>query len=461
MRKGDIEATRDKVISLNEVSRQEVKFGQRVLPIIKNGQLRYYIFIIEEDRYGNKKDSVYSDYFFSKVLGKSMLNLSLNTKKNFHARFIVMFLNYIFNEMDDAISNIEDLTIDHVRDFLERYSSGQLGRNKCNKEGKNQWKSVNTALDAGIAITRFCYWLVTTRDKNRRLVFKMKFIDKSDFEIVTSYKKNKYTGKKEQVKSLNLLCDYERNSNKVTRKKVVTATMYLIASLIEVAQSNDPMMVFPIVLGAFVGMRQGDVGQMHRGRMVHVKNSKINDCYINLKADYALRDDGKYIGNIKVKREQPIYPVFLDVVNTAYNQHLHLLETEGYDTHIHGALLIDSKGKAMAYSTYADRFKRLVEILRINLLELAELYNDEEAIKAYDTLTEEDTEFTHHSLRHFYTQQIDKLEKNLVVTQYYRGDGSEKSQMAYKGNMASAEGIKMVQSWFLEELKKLGIKSIL
>ena len=153
--------------------------------------------------------------------------------------------------------------------------------------------------------------------------------------------------------------------------------------------------------------------------------------------------------------------MFLDIVNTAYNRHLHLLETEGYDTHIHGALIIDNKAKAMAYSTYGDRFKRLVEILKINLLELAELYNDEDAIRAYHTLTEEDTEFTHHSLRHFYTQQIDKLEKNLIVTQYYRGDTSKESQNAYKGNMASAEGIKMVQLWFLEELKRLGIESIL
>ena len=134
MKENDNKEARDNVINLNEASRQELKFGLRVLPIIKNGQLRHYIYIIEEDRYGNKKNSVYSDYFFSRVLGKSMLNLSLNTKKNFNARFIVMFLNYIFNEMDDAISNIEDLTIDHVRDFLERYSSGQLGRNKCNKD---------------------------------------------------------------------------------------------------------------------------------------------------------------------------------------------------------------------------------------------------------------------------------------------------------------------------------------
>ena len=461
MIKNYTEKSMGEVISLNGLNKEQSKFGLRILPIMKNGQLRHYIFIIEEDRYGRKKNSVYSDYFFGMILGKSMLNLSLNTKKNFHARFIVMFLNYIFNEMDDAISNIEDLTIDHVKDFLERYSSGELGRSKYNKDGKIQWKGANTALDAGNAITRFCYWLVTARGKNRRLIFKMKFIVKSDFEITISYKKNKYTGKKEQVKSLNLLCDYERNNNKVERKKVVTATMYLVASMIEVAQSNDPMMVFPIVLGAFVGLRRGDVVQMHRGRMVEVKNSKINDCYINLKANCALRDDGKNVGNIKIKREQPIYPVFLDVINTAYSQHMHLLETQGYDTHIHGALLIDDRGKAMTYDTYNDRFKRLTEILKINLLEIAELYNDEDAIKAYEILTEEDTEFTHHSLRHFYTQQIDKLEKNLIVTQYYRGDTSSESQNCYKGNMASAEGIKMVQTWFLEELKKLGVKSIL
>lgn len=225
-------------------------------------------------------------------------------------------------------------------------------------------------------------------------------------------------------------------------------------------ETYDPMMVFPIVLGAFVGLRQGDVSQMHRGRMVEVKSSKVNDCYIDLRADYSLRDDGKYVGNIKVKREQPIYPVFLEVVNKAYRQHLQLLKAEGYDTHIHGALLIDNNGKAMTYGTYYDRFQKLVEILKISLIEIAELYDDTEAIKAYEIITEKDTEFTHHSLRHFYTQQIDKLEKNLVVTQYYRGDTSSESQNAYKGNMASIEGIKMVQGWFLDELKKLGVKNI-
>lgn len=460
MIKNNIETTIGKVINLNEVNKEEYKFMMKVLPIIKNGEQRHYIFIVEEDRYGNKKNSIYSDYFFSKVLGKSMLNLSLNTRKNFHARFIVMFLNYIFYEIDDAISNIEDLTIDNVKDFLERYSCGELGRHSCNKEGKTKWKNSDTALDAGTAITRFCYWLVTARGKNKRLLFKMKFINKSDFEVRISYKKNRHNGKKEEIKSLNLLCDYERTRNLVKRKKVITATMYMISSLIEVAKSNDPMMVFPIVLGAFVGLRQGDVSQMHRGRMVEVKSSKVNDCYIDLRADYSLRDDGKYVGNIKVKREQPIYPVFLEVVNKAYRQHLQLLKAEGYDTHIHGALLIDNNGKAMTYGTYYDRFQKLVEILKISLIEIAELYDDTEAIKAYEIITEKDTEFTHHSLRHFYTQQIDKLEKKLVVTQYYRGDTSSESQNAYKGNMASIEGIKMVQGWFLDELKKLGVKNI-
>lgn len=456
----DIEKNKGKVISLDEINIEESKFMMKVLPIIKSGEQRHYFFILEKDIYGNKRNTIYSDYFFSEILGTSMLNLSFNSKKNFHARFIVMFLNYIFNEMGDAISNIEDLTIDNVRDFLQRYSCGEIGR-KSSKVNGSEWKSSDTALDAGNAITLFCYWLVTGRNKDKRLRFKMKFIRPSDFEVVTTYKKSRYSSKKQQVKRAKLLCDFERTKNLVKRKKVVTATMYMIASLIEVANSTDKMMVFPIVLGAFVGLRQGEVCQMHRGRMIEVKKSKINDCYIDLIADCALRDDGKYVGDIKVKREQPIYPVFLDITNEAYAQHLELLQAKGYDTHIHGALLIDSNGKAMSYSVYHTRYKKLVEILKENLLDIAEKYNDTNAIKAYELLTEKDTEFTHHSLRHFYTQQIDKLEKNLIVTQYYRGDNSPESQNNYKGNMASSEGIKMVQKWFLDELNKLGVKSIL
>ncbi|NGT78858.1 hypothetical protein [Clostridium perfringens] len=461
MIKMDIEKNMGKVINLDEINRKDSRFMMKVLPIIKSCEQRHYFFIVEKDIYGNKRNSIYSDYFFSEVLGESMLNLSFNTKKNFHARFIVMFLNYILHEMVDAISNIEDLTIDNVKDFLERYSCGEIGRKSYSKVNGSQWKSSETALDAGTAITKFCYWLVTGRDKDKKLRFKMKFISRSDFEIITSYKRCRYSSKKKEVKSLKILCDYERTRNSIKRKKVVTATMYMIASLIEVANSTDKMMVFPIVLGAFVGLRQGDVCQMHRGRMVEVKKSRINDCYIDLRVDCALRDDGRYVGNIKVKREQPIYPVFLDIVNEAYAQHLELLQAKGYDTHIHGALLIDNNGKAMAYSTYYDRYQKLVEILKKSLLDIAESYNDTNAIKAYEILTEKDTEFTHHSFRHFYTQQIDKLEKNLIVTQYYRGDNSSESQNDYKGNMASSEGIKMVQKWFLDELNKLGIKSIL
>lgn len=458
--KMDNEKNMGKVIKLDEINREEDRFMMKVLPIIKSGEQRHYFFILEKDIYGNKRNSIYSDYFFSEILGKSMLNLSFNTKKNFHARFIVMFLNYIFDEMVDAISNIEDLTIDNVKEFLQRYSCGEIGR-IATKVNNNHWKNADTALDAGKSITLFCYWLVTSKDKSKRLRFKMKFISQSDFEIIPSYKKSRYNAKKEEVKRLKLLCDFERTRNSVKRKKVVTATMYLIASLIEVANSTDKMMVFPIVLGAFVGLRQGEVCQIYRGRMVEVKSSKINDGYIDLKVECALREDGKYVGNIKVKREQPIYPVFLDIVNEAYAQHLELLQAKGYDTHIHGALLIDNNGRAMSYSVYYTKYKELVEILKENLLDIAEKHNDVNAIRAYELLTEKDTEFTHHSLRHFYTQQIDKLEKNLIVTQYYRGDESTESQNDYKGNMASSEGIKMVHEWYLDELKQLGIKSIL
>lgn len=82
MIKMDIEKNMGKVINLDEINRKESRFMMKVLPIIKSGEQRHYFFIVEKDIYGNKRNSIYSDYFFSEVLGESMLNLSFNTKKN-------------------------------------------------------------------------------------------------------------------------------------------------------------------------------------------------------------------------------------------------------------------------------------------------------------------------------------------------------------------------------------------
>lgn len=446
----------NKIMMLDEIDIQQPRFMLKILPIIKNGEMREYLYIVHRDKNGHKMNSLFSNYFFDKVLGKSMRNLSINTKKNFHGRFIVMFLNYVFYESEDTIESIEDLTIDHIQEFLEKYSCGEIGR-QTNKK----WKSADTALDAGDAISKFVYWLVTARRKDKRLLFNMTSIRKNDFDITVSYKKNKYNDKKEEVKKVNRICEFEVSRSKQERKKVTRANLYMVKSLIEVARVNDPMMVFPIILGAFTGLRQGETTQMHRGRIITFKPQDVlKDCYINLLSESMLRDDGKYVGSIKVKRKQPVYPAFLPIIDTAYRQHLKLLQSLGYDTHIHGAIFIDTKGNAMSYSTYTRRFQDIVEKLKLSLLELTEIYNDENAGLAYSILTEPDTCLTHHSLRHFYTQQIDKLEKNLIVTQYYRGDNSISSQNDYKGNMASVEGIKMVQNWFYDELKKFGWNNI-
>lgn len=451
-----IKNTDSSVIELNDIDKQQPRFMLKVLPIIKNGDMRKYLYIIHKDKYGRKTNSAFSSYFFDSVLGKSMRNLSINTKKNFHGRFINMFLNYVFYDGEDTINRIEELTVDHIQEFLEKYSCGEIGRPVANR-----WKSADTALDAGDAISKFVYWLTTAKRKDKHLLFKMENICKNDFNISTTYKKNKYNDKKEEVKKVNRICEFEVTRSKQERKKVTRANLYIVKSLVEIARTNDPMMVFPIILGAFIGLRQGEVTQMHRGRIISFKPQDVlKDCYINLLSESMLRDDGKYVGNIKVKRKQPVYPVFLPIIDSAYRQHLKLLQSLGYDSHIHGAILIDNKGNAMSYTTYARRFQEIVEKLKLNLLELSEVYNDEDAGLAYSILTEPDTYLTHHSLRHFYTHQIDELEKNLIVTEYYRGDTAVSSQNDYKGNMASIDGIKTVQNWFYNELTKYGWNEI-
>lgn len=107
----------NKIMMLDEIDIQQPRFMLKILPIIKNGEMREYLYIVHRDKNGHKMNSLFSNYFFDKVLGKSMRNLSINTKKNFHGRFIVMFLNYVFYESEDTIESIEDLTIE--RDCLK------------------------------------------------------------------------------------------------------------------------------------------------------------------------------------------------------------------------------------------------------------------------------------------------------------------------------------------------------
>lgn len=441
------EKREDNVILLSKIDR---RYFQKRVSLIINGKKREYIYICNRNKEGKFEISIYSNYFFDKVLGKSLINTSINTKKNLHGNFIVRFLNYIFFDSENKIEEITDLKQELILEFLERYSTGTL-----DDENRNGWKSKDSALGAGHVITRFVYWLCTTKDNNKNL-FKLRYIKYSDFNKTTVLIKNKYNKTTKEVRHLDTMVDYQVNSGQNERAKVTTASLYTIKCLVEIAMKHDPMMTIGIILGAFVGLRQGEITQLHRGRIKTFKPFDVmKGCTINLLEDSMLRSDGKSVGNIKIKRKQPVYEAFLPIISHSYQKHLNLLEEKGFDGNIYGAIMIDNRGNAMTSRTYQGRFSNLVEIL-LRALQDEALSGNKLAIKDYDILQQQN--LTPHSLRHFYTQYLNKFENNLVVIQHYRGDNSVKSQGVYKGHMSTISGIKKIQDSFYGELKKLGWK---
>lgn len=432
---------------LNMIDR---RYFQKSISIIVNGVKREYVYICNRNKQGVFEISVYSNYFFDKLLGRSLINTSINTKKNFHGNFIVKFLNFIFFDSENKIKDIRDLKQELVAEFLEKYSTGMVGN-----ESREGWKSKDTALDAGYIITRFVYWLCTSKYNNTNR-FKLRYIKYNDFNKKKISIKNKYNRTTKEIQRLDIMVDYQINNGKKIRKKVTTASLYIIKCLVEISMKHDPMMTFGIILGAFVGLRQGEVTQMHRGRIRTFQPYDVmKGCTIDLLEDFMLRSDGKSVGNIKIKRKQPVYEAFLPIISNSYQTHLNLLEEKGFDGNLYGAIMIDNKGNAMTSRTYQVRFANLVSIL-LRTLEDEALNGKELAIRDYDILQQQN--LTHHSLRYFYTQYLDELEKNLVVIQYYRGDKSVQSQGVYKGYMSTINGIKEIQNSFYDELKELGWK---
>ena len=429
-------------------------FFIKVVPQIVNDELREYVYICKRNENGLASLTYYSGFFFAKVCDRNMINLATNTKLNAYGRYIVTFLNYIFYESEDKIVDIRDLKLDLVNEYLEKHSRGSLANQK------RGWKNKGVADEAAMAITYFIYWLTTSRINNRKTLG-LKYIKNSLFKTEKYLSYNPHTGSRKEKERLKSIGVYQTTQDNKSRKKVVTANLFSIKALIDISKKNDPMMTFGIVLGAFVGLREGGIVQMTKDRISpYSPLNVLEGCSIDLYNNNMTRGDGKGMGSIKISRKQPVYEAFLQIFDKAYSEHLELLKKLGYDKNKYGALFIDDKGHAMSPRTYLNRFYRLVKIMKNVFLDEA-LAGNIYAAKEYEKLIDADNRLTPHSLRHFYTQTIEKLEKDLLVVQYYRGDNAIESQEVYKGNMSSVEGLERVTNSMKEELEKYGFDSII
>ena len=447
------------------------KYFLEVVDIIVNEEIHSYVYIFRREKNGFSKITPYSRYFTGRVLKNSLINNSTNTQVNAHGKFIVCFLNYIFYERENAISNINQIDRDLILEFLRKYAMGETSTQK------GKWIKKENSIRAGKAIMRFVYWLKYTSIEGEK--FGLTKISKGDFDIVQRQVKRKKiidTGEVREshyiAESIGCPPDFKKtskyssdssNTKTQKREKAINMTLYTVKLLIDTSAKRDPEMTFPIVLGAFVGLRQGDVVQMHRGRMNLPFDLDITEnCTIDLLNEVQISNNSNDCGRIKVHRVQPIYEGFIPIVHKAYRDHLGMLENRGLTSHKYGAFFFNTNGNGvMKQQSLNRRFKKIVDevvsIIRYEAVIKKNVY----AINEYNVLEKEGFEIKFHSLRHYYTHALEKFESDPYILMRYRGDSALESQNTYRSNRPIKETIKKVMDGMEAELKEYGFSSVL
>ena len=449
------------IIELSNFNTQSsYRYFLKTLPVEINGELKNFVYIMHEGKSIIPTISMYSEYFHSRVLADSLAHKATNTIVNAHGKFIILFLNYIFYECDKPIDKIQDLDYKLIKQFLNKHAIGQLNSQKG--------KSLSSASikKCGKAVMMFVYWLKYHRLNNGKTLGLTK-IHKDDFVIGTKKIKQKsktnsaYTIEKE-IKYIESPPEIQTDTGE-TKDKAVELTLYGVKVLIDLSKKYAPNITFGIILGAFAGLRQGEVVQMHRGRIGDISDIATSIEYgakIDLLRIAPIAHNSKDTGAIKKKRMQPIYEPFLPIVSTAYNQHMDRLKNKGLNNHLYGALFFNSRNGVMKQKTFSNTFKKITDKF-IEFIIAEALKDNIYAKKEYSLLERYNFNVTFHSLRYFYTHMLETLETNPFQVMYYRGDKEVTSQNTYRSNITTVAGVKKVMDSVESELKKFGFDSVI
>ena len=364
---------------------------------------------------------------------------SPNTIKNFYLTYLIRFLNYVFNEADKPIKNIEDLTFELGEEFLQLFSNGQLPNDKYKKMRNRE--SVDKA---NRTLSHFYYWLCIKRDKDRKKKYRMKYFFLGDLEFHMVSNKNEFNDKSKQVLSNCFIVD--TTESRYSRGKVVQASNYTIRKLIKFARYIDPQMEFGIIMGAFMGLRQGYITQLSEYKLAGIDGDAEIAYSINFNNLEVLRSDLKVTSTPKRRKWQkiniPIYPGCRKIIYNAYQKHLDILKRQELYPNKYGAVFINDRGKAMRSRTYYQRFERIASLARQEIYAEADVGIEEALIEkrvlGQGTLTP-------HSLRHYFKQLLDDCERSAAIKSRYLGQKSELSQNDYEISLRVEDAIRMCQ----------------
>lgn len=326
------------------------------------------------------------------------------------------FLNYLLWETD--IRSLHECTLETIRDFLKSSRRKQDG----DEYNKDTWLRYRDYL------TDF---LVLYHEYNQDS-FPFRYTG-AELRTAIVLRDEQSHRKVAMVYPVSLYLKAPRTTHKKNRLLV---DGYLDLLLYE-AKKYEPGISLGIALGAYAGLREGEVANISFGAVRTIRRGFgiISGLEIDLTDDapffkgWAGRTDP---GSIKKYRRQRVYPDFLHAVSILFEEHTVSMAARGYPTGKDDPVFVNRQGSPMTVKTYTERVKslfyqRFLPALRSTCEQQGTFAENAAFIDAYEA------EYPGaHMFRHWFTMYlltVAGLTSGEIMK--WRGDSSQESMNDY------------------------------
>lgn len=407
------------ILSSINNNKENLKFELKKLSFITNDEIVYYYHICLVDKIN---DLILNYTRFEDYVSYDALFVSDKTVK-MKLNDISWFLNQIF--IENNFNKIQELTYNIIKNILQNFANGTYNENNMppksetvSKRTKNIFSFLANYYEAHKDKVTFNY------TKNE--LFKKQ-------EILT---KNTFNHEQKKIKLVpNITLIKPRVSIPIKNRELPVP---FLTCLLDAAYQFKPNLVLPIMIQAFCGLRESEICNIGYAQLMKLQYNfdEIDVRNLDLKA-------AKHIGNVKVKRRQPVYPKFKELLEKETKNYLILLNKKLK----HDEILSDKdapafysvQGRILTSQTYSRYVKELFYDYGILKMEkyVSSLRIPQQEQKYNSLLNKYKEEYPGaHMFRHYYTIFLMTNIKNINAIQLmaWRGDCSIKSSLDYINN---------------------------
>ena len=326
------------------------------------------------------------------------------------------FLNYLLWETD--IRTLHECTLGTIRGFLKSSRQKPDGDNY----NKDTWLRYRDYLTDFLVLYHEC--------NCDTLPFRYSGIELRTAMIIRDEERHR---KVTMVYQTSMHLKAPRTTHKKNR---ILVDGYLDLLLYE-AKKYEPNIALGIALGAYAGLREGEVVNISFGAVRSIQRGFgiVSGVEINLTADAPFFTSWKGKtdpGSIKKYRLQRVYNDFVVAVTALLNEHTAYMAARGFSTEKNAPMFVNRQGRPMTVQTYSDRVKslfyqRFLPALR-NTCEQQGTYAEHAAfIETYEN------EYPGaHMFRHWFTMYLlTKARLTSGEIMKWRGDSSQESMNEY------------------------------